>query len=309
MTPPLSHERQLINILTEISQTGSVSQTAANLFMTQPTVSKLIRNQEKQYGVALIDRAQHPLRLTYAGEYYLRQMQQLVRSFQTVSNNLKAYAHTDVGRITLGVNPSLAQVILPQLLPEFHRRFPQVQIHLFEQPAVAMAQAVLAGDIDMHIGIGRTYDEALEHQRLFTDSAALIMPSRLLPPDFDANATPGIATLIHDQDFIAETDDSGFQHLVTSFLAQNEATPNIILRTPNLTTAVQLANAGLGATIVPASLLTATTLQGDTQIVPLPVTDFQADVAITYKVGMPLSEPVQEFLTLAQATFDPTKMP
>lgn len=303
MATPLNHERQLVDILTEISHTGSVSRTAANLFMTQPTVSKLIRSQEKQYGVALIDRAQHPLRLTYAGEYYLDQMQQLIRSYQNVSNNLKGYAGTTVGRVTIGVNPSLARVVLPQLLPEFHRRFPQIQIRLFEQSASNMAQAVLNGDIDLNIGTARTYDESLEHQRLFTDGAALVIPVRLLPENFDATHPGKVATLINGQDFIEETDDSGFQRMVTSYLTQTESDPNVVLRTPNLTTALQLASAGLGATIVPASLLAEQTVEADTQIVPLPIPEFQADVAITYKTAAQLNEAATEILNLARTIF------
>ena len=91
--------------------------------------------------------------------------------------------------------------------------------------------------------------------------------------------------------------------MVTSYLTQTESDPNVVLRTPNLTTALQLASAGLGATIVPASLLAEQTVEADTQIVPLPIPEFQADVAITYKTAAQLNEAATEFFKFGTHNF------
>ncbi|WP_054707426.1 LysR family transcriptional regulator [Secundilactobacillus paracollinoides] len=149
----LERERQMIQILEAIQAYGNVSQAAEALFMTQPTVSKIIRNQEKQYGISFLDRTEHPLKLTYAGEFYLDRVRKLVADYQTMTHDLNNFADNRVGRLTIGVNQSLAQVVLPAVLPEFHRRYPQIQVQLSEKTSATMEEEVLNQELDLYVAL------------------------------------------------------------------------------------------------------------------------------------------------------------
>jgi len=176
----LAHEKQMIKVLEAITKYGNISMVADQLFMTQPTVSKLIRNQEHQYGVDLIDRTQHPIKLTYAGEYYLAQVKQLVQSYQVMNHEIQQFANNQVGRLTIGVNPSLAQTILPSLLPPFHQRFPQIEIRLIENTSAEMENAVINQELDLYLGITPAYNSQLSYKRLYTDNGTLLLPRSLI---------------------------------------------------------------------------------------------------------------------------------
>ncbi|GAX04182.1 LysR family transcriptional regulator [Secundilactobacillus pentosiphilus] len=299
----LTHEKQMIQVLEAVSKYGNISVVAQQLFMTQPTVSKLIRNQERQYGVDLIDRTQHPLKLTYAGDYYLTQIKQLVQSYQVMSHEMSQFADNQIGYLTIGVNPSLAQFVLPLLLPSFHRRFPQIKIRLIEQSSAEMEGAVISQKLDLYIGITPTYSPQLGYQRLYTDNGTLILPTASLSPEeLPTEPVADISPLVNGRDFIIETDTSGFQRLVNSYLTKYQVTPNIVLRTANIDTAANLTVGGLGATLIPTSALTPLIRQR-VQMVNLSPTAFQCDISIAYSTQHPRSNQAQEFIKLAQNEF------
>ena len=292
-------ENQLIQILESLSRTGNISQTASELFMTQPTVSKIIRTQEKEFNCEFIDRTAHPLKLTYAGEYYLNKIRQLAQSYQTLSHDLQTYAQDAHGHISIGVNSSLAQVVLPQLLPLFHQRFPQVGIQLRELDSTVLQQAVQNGELDVYIGVTPAYNAALAYRHLYNDAGALILPERMQPKVMPDLPIVNVAPFVNGQDFICETPESDFQRTVDGYLTKYHIAPSTVLQTPNLTTACALACAGLGATIIPHSMPLHYLKDQAVCVLPIAESAFQTAVEIAYNQERHLTSPVQAFIDLA----------
>lgn len=300
----LDRETQLIQILESLARTGNISQTASELALSQPTVSKLLRTQEKAYGVDFVDRSTHPLKLTYAGEYYLSKIRGIAQAYQTLSNNLTTYAADAHGRITLGINPSLAQVILPQILPQYHLRYPQIEVQLRERDSLSLQQSVQNGDLDLYIGVTPAYNAALAYQHLYSDTGALVLPERLAPQTLPSGPIVDISPLVNGKDFISETPDSDFQRTVDGYLTKYNITPNVVLQTANLTTACVLATAGLGATIIPLSMPTHYLQDTAVTTLPLAASVFQTEVEIAYHQERQLNTHVQAFIDMAIATFE-----
>lgn len=296
-------ENQLIQILESLARTGNISQTASELFLTQPTVSKIIRTQEKEFGCEFIDRTAHPLKLTYAGEYYLTKIKGLAQAYQTMSNNLQAYATDLQGQLSIGINPSLAQVILPRILPRFHRHYPQIEVQLLERDSQTLQQLVHNGDLDIYVGVTPAYNRALAYRHLYNDGGMLVLPKALAPAKLPAAPLIDAAALLNGVDFIAETPDSDYQHSVAAYLTKYNITPNQILQTPNLTTACVLATAGLGATIVPNSMPKAYLKDHAVVCLPLDASVFQTEVQIAYNQERQLNEPLQTFIEMAITAF------
>lgn len=251
----MATDEQLITLLETIQATGSISQTAAQLYLTQPTVSKLLKKYEHQLGVSLANRHHHPVTLTTAGQYYLQGIRELNSHRQHILAHLKTIATAAPSTLTLGINPSLAGVILPQIIPEFSRHHPATTIQLVEQAPATLLRLLTANKIDAYIGINPPHHQHITVDFLFRDTMALVLPSSWQVTV--TGAAPDIAPLIGDHPFIREKETSTFNHLVTSYLARYEIHPHTVLTADNIVTALQLARAGLGATIVPHSLLTA----------------------------------------------------
>lgn len=294
------HERQSIRVLEAVAKYGNVSQAAEKLFLTQPTVSKLIRQQEKRYGVSLIDRSKHPLKLTYAGEFYLEQMRQLVNQYQVLRHDLSHFGDHQVGRLTIGVNPTLAQFVLPVILLAFHRQYPQIQIQLVERTSVEMEADVLNEKLDLYIGIKPGFDPRLRYQPLFVGTGTLLMPRQW--PANRQRVVADISPLVNERDFIQETEDSGFQRIVNSYLTKYGVRPHTVLRTANISTAASLTRGGLGATIVPQALLSSLDV-GAFQVVTIAPDALQCEVTVVSSGQHPQSISAQRFVALALKRF------
>ena len=251
----MTTDEQLITLLETIQETGSISRSAAQLYLTQPTVSKLLKKYERQLGVTLVDRHHHPVTLTIAGQYYLQGIRDLNNRRQHILAHLKTIATATPSTLTLGINPSLAGVVLPQIIPEFSRRHPATTIQLIEQSPATLLRLLTANKIDAYIGINPPHHQRITMNPLFRDTMALVLPSSWKVTA--AGAIPDIAPLISDHPFICEKETSTFNHLVTSYLERYEIHPHTVLTADNIVTALQLARAGLGATIVPHSPLAA----------------------------------------------------
>lgn len=301
----LDRNRQLIRILEAIQAFRSISKAAEALFITQPTLSKIIRKTENQYQISLIDRTQHPFTLTPAGTYYLKKTKQLVQDYQIMRNQLARLADTTSETLTIGVNASLAQLVLPPVLTDYHQQFADVHIQLIEKPARQLEADLLAEKLDVYIGIAPAFNPELKQNRLYTDSAVLIIPPTKAQ-NLPNQPVSDISAFINDQDFIMETETSSFQRLVASYLAKYDCRPKVVVRTANITTAFQLAIGGLGATIVPKSLLLSqprAVSYGKIQIKPVAL---PLDVTVSQNRNVPQSPASRHFIATLQRRFSPT---
>ena len=114
-----------------IASEGSITAAAKKLYISQPSLSQMVRQVEKELGVTLFDRTSLPLRLTYAGEKYLE------------------CAHTMIVANDLGISVQRGMRILPLAMPKFIARYPNVSLELRETGSVRMEDLLRYGEIDL----------------------------------------------------------------------------------------------------------------------------------------------------------------
>ncbi|MFT8812459.1 LysR family transcriptional regulator [Oenococcus sp.] len=300
-----SFDRQIIDVLEAVKRTGSISQAADALFLSQPTISKIIRKQEKKYQVEFLDRSGHPLHLTYAGDYFLEQCKRFNQSYEIMQHHLQQFAGVSVGSLTIGVTPSLSSVVLPQILPAFYQRYPHIRLHLLEKTASELEEALLNHAIDLYIGVTPGYHKEFYDRRLFTDSAVLLLPKRLSRNLKLPQIIEDIGPLVNGLDFISEEEGSSFQRLVNAYSAKYNLAPNILVKTAHIATARSLACAGFAATLMPRLMLTEEVRKADLQVISIKPEVFRFDISGTFDVDAAPSEPLINFMNLAQEVFQP----
>lgn len=113
-----------------IVESGSLTKAAKKLYLSQPYLSQYLKQLEQSLGVELFDHSVSPLTPTYAGQlfyrYLLRQIHQ-EENFRQLITDLK---NEDAGRIRLGMPYWRASCTLPVIFPEFHRKYPKIQLEL-----------------------------------------------------------------------------------------------------------------------------------------------------------------------------------
>ena len=91
-----------LSYVVAVAQTGSVSKAAENLFISQPSLSRYIRDLESRLGVQLFQRVGNRVSLTYAGEKYVETSKQILALYENLERDLKDVDEALTGRLKVG---------------------------------------------------------------------------------------------------------------------------------------------------------------------------------------------------------------
>ena len=132
-----------------IVQEGSITAAAKKLYVSQPSLSQMVHQIEKELGVSLFDRTSLPLRLTYAGEKYLECAHTMIVANDRLENQLQDIRQENGGHLRLGISVQRGMRILPQAMPIFISRYPNVSLELRETGSARMEDLLRYGEIDL----------------------------------------------------------------------------------------------------------------------------------------------------------------
>jgi len=141
----LKHIQYVLTVLQE----GSITSAAKKLYVSQPSLSQMIKLVENNLGAAIFNRSTDPLTLTYAGEKYVEAAKQVLAINNNLSREIEEINHEDHGSIRLGVPVQRAMQVLPYVLPRFLEQYPFVSLQLHEHGSATLESMILEGSLDL----------------------------------------------------------------------------------------------------------------------------------------------------------------
>ena len=139
--------RQL-TYFTEVAKQQSFTKAAHKLHVTQPTISKMVRQLESELGTTLLDRSSKHVQLTDAGDVVFARAIQIIQMVDEVHLALEDMEHLKTGHLTLGMPPLIGILFFPQIMKGFQQLFPDISFQLDEIGANIVKERVLSGDLD-----------------------------------------------------------------------------------------------------------------------------------------------------------------
>lgn len=130
-----------------VAKTGSFSQTARELNLTQPAVSKHIAGLESYYGIKLIDRSRRSITLTEAGTSLLPLARGILDTVERAGQEMDSFINTVKGSLTIGASTIPGQYVLPKIIGRFREHYPQVHISLEIADTGKISRYVLEGKL------------------------------------------------------------------------------------------------------------------------------------------------------------------
>ena len=135
----------------EVARTKSFTKAAQNLFITQPTISRMIKNLEDELEVELFERLGKGVELTDAGQTILLQAQNIVNSVRGLSSDLSDVMQLKKGQINIGLPPMIGANFFPRVVGEFNKIYPRIKVHLWEHGAKKVEDDVAAGRLEIGV--------------------------------------------------------------------------------------------------------------------------------------------------------------
>ena len=155
----------------------SFSRAADDLFLTQPTVSGHILSLERSLSLRLFDRTGREIRLTKAGEIFLRYASKILTVRKDLLNALSEFSQGIRGELSLGASTIPGEYLLPRLMGDFKREHPRFTLSLKISDTKDIVQELLQGHIEFGM-IGAKVDHpSLHYEKFEEDEIIVIAPS------------------------------------------------------------------------------------------------------------------------------------
>ena len=241
----------MLPALQSIHETGSVSQTANAIGVTQSAISRSISKYEKAIGLQLLCRDARPLTLTREGLLVVTHAAEIGHSIQTLGNQLKALRQGKDGIVRIGSFCSSAtSCILPALLTKFTKLYPDISVSIVEGSDERTRADLVQGNVDVAV-LGDPVED-LDAIPIASDELVA-----LIPEDSTFFTRPYVlATDLNDTPFIMTL--AGSEPIILDWFEISGISPNIKHRIQQTHSILTLVRAGMGVAIVTSLSLPAT---------------------------------------------------
>jgi len=158
---------------------------AQKCFVTQPTLSMQIQKLEDNLGVKLFDRSRQPVVPTEIGQHVIAQARVILNESNQLKELIKVFNNELSGELRIGVIPTVAPYLLPQVIPTFTKKYPNVQLMVWEYTTEQIIQNLKVGLLDCGILATPLEEHTLNEIPLFYENfvAYLSASSSLIEKD------------------------------------------------------------------------------------------------------------------------------
>lgn len=144
------------------------------LNISQPAVSKHIKELEEYYGIALFERGSNKIELTYAGEILLEYSNEILSKYDTLLYTMHRLSNNDIGSIRIGASTSIAQYTLPQILADFNINYPNIKFSLISANSDTIEDLTQKREIDIGMIEGCSKEHNLKYLPFLKDEIVAI---------------------------------------------------------------------------------------------------------------------------------------
>jgi DNA-binding transcriptional LysR family regulator len=245
--------RQLEYFVTVVDE-GSFTTAAARLHVSQPGLSHQIQALERQLGGPLLERLPRGVRLTPAGRTALPHARASLAHAERATAAAQRASGIDAGELHVGTLFSISVGVLPPALATWRRRYPDVQVRLVEfRHTNDLIAAMEAGQADVAVGPAPAGWDGPVREIGAEEFVVAAAPGTQLPGTGEAVSLAALA----DRDWVHFTPPSGLAGVLDAACAAAGFTPRAAVRTEQAPSALNLAHAGLGVTLLPGNVVPA----------------------------------------------------
>ncbi|MGG0411665.1 cidABC operon transcriptional activator CidR [Peribacillus simplex] len=234
----------------EVTNFNSFTRAADHLFITQPTISKMIKNLETELGVELFDRSRKQLILTDAGRVVLEQAKLIDKAFHNLETEMDNLLGLKKGHIRIGLPPIIDASFFPRILSRFHEDYPNITFQLVEDGSKKIEESVQNDLIDIGVIVLPTNTALFHHFAFLEEDINLIVhPSH--PHAFGEEID---LSDLENESFILFNKDYVLRDLIISSCNEAGFSPHIVTESSRWDFIEEMVYCKLGVALLPKSL-------------------------------------------------------
>lgn len=168
-------ELKELEYIVTIADQGGISKAAQKLYMAQSSLSQFLSRYESELDTKLFQRTGSGVRVTAAGEVFVRNARQILQQFERVKTELREAELPKGGRISFGISSFRGAALIPPVLKRFQAIYPTVDVVISEHDSVVLRKKIAAGELDMALVAIAPGQKSPEHVPVMKDEVCLVI--------------------------------------------------------------------------------------------------------------------------------------
>lgn len=234
----------------QVSHFNSFTKAAEQLFITQPTISKMIKNLENELGVELFDRSRKQLTLTDAGRVVLEQAKLINQAFNNLEREVADLTGLHAGHIRIGIPPIIDTSFFPKIIGRFHEQYPNITYQIIEDGSKKIEDSIENDVLDIGVIVLPTNSKVFHSFELLEENIRLILhPNHPLAKSEEVRLED-----LRNENFILFNKDFVLRDLIISSCINVGYTPHIMAESSRWDFIEEMVASNLGIALLPESL-------------------------------------------------------
>ena len=228
-----------------LARHGHFGRAAEACSISQPALSMQIKEMEEALGGMLLERSARQVALTRFGEELMERVRDILRSVEELGDFARAAHARFVGRLHIGMIPTVAPYLLPKVIGNLSRTYPELDIQVREALTPRLIQELAEGRLDTAILALPVSEPSLTEVALFSENFLLVRPRE------DERTPVPSSERLREMRLLLLEEGHCFRDQALSFCKKQSSAPREMLDANSLSTLVQMVSAGIGVTLIP----------------------------------------------------------
>ncbi|WP_155757772.1 MULTISPECIES: LysR family transcriptional regulator [Acinetobacter] len=282
-------------------KTQSFTRTAEQLYLTQPTISKILQQLEQQLQVQLLVKPEHgrkrQVELTEIGQRIYQHALELLQAEQNIFLEIENYQQLKTGTLKLGV-PPLGSQLLTTALFDYHQQWPEIELSFLEVGSKGIEQALLNNELDVGVLL-HPFDQQIFNSIELCDYPLMVLLRR--DATWATRKKINLEELQH-QSFLMFPENFSLNRIILDACQQRGFYPTIACRTSQWNLLADMVLQRMGIALLPQYYTDM--LDPDLfAAIPLEKPNIQWHLAMAWKKNLPVSPAVQAWLNVIDQHF------
>lgn len=228
-----------------LARHGHFGRAAEACAISQPALSMQIKEMEEVLGGMLLERSARQVALTRFGEELAERVRDILRSVEELGDFARASRDRFAGRLHIGMIPTVAPYLLPRIIGNLSRTYPELDVQVRETLTAKLIQELAEGRLDTAILALPVSEPSLTEVALFSENFLLVRPRE------DERTPVPSSEMLSEMRLLLLEEGHCFRDQALSFCKTRSSAPRQTLDANSLSTLVQMVSAGIGVTLIP----------------------------------------------------------
>ena len=281
-----------------LARQGHFGRAAEACAISQPALSMQIKDLEDALGGVLLERSPRQVALTTFGEEAAPRVRDILRLVDELEDLARASRDRLAGRLRIGMIPTIAPYLLPEVIGNLTRMHPELDIHVRETLTPKLIEELADGRLDTAIVALPVSEPSLVEVALFSEHFLLVRPGE------DEGKPMPSSKMLRTMRLLLLEEGHCFRDQALSFCNMQSSPPREVLDASSLSTLVQMVSAGIGVTLIPEMAVAVETRSASVSVTRFKNPQPSRTIGMVWRKTSPLAGQLLQFSEVVRLSAD-----